>query len=317
MKPNASSLFHFTKTIDVFKLIIEKGLRYSFAFESFPDSIIENTFCHGLIQNLENDNLNQEGGIALPMVSFCDIPLMRTDEHSIRYGKYAVGINVDFLTHFYKEFINPVIYVDSSNLVNSIKQLTRAEGIAIKSLSLIAQSGHSEDATRIRECILLTPQDLPQVIKKTSSEIKEIYEAVAEFKFAIDTILSLYKPTYGKNVDGEMQSFYNEREWRAIWPNTIDTDFEWQIGCRRDGFKSIKDTLNSNLNNNKDAFITIPGEWFNMITHIIVPTEEDILDISNHILHSKKLLGYTNIVKNQRLHLLTKLTSFERIQNDY
>lgn len=162
MNPNASSLFHFTENFNVFKLILEKGLRYSFAFESFPDSIVDDIFFYGLFQNVEKGNQYQTKGIALPMVSFCDIPLMRVGEHSARYGKYAVGISQEFLTYFYKEFINPVIYVDSPSLVNSIRQLTRAKGI----LSLIALSSNSEDARKIKEYFLLSPQKNTTGIKR-------------------------------------------------------------------------------------------------------------------------------------------------------
>ena len=38
---NSSSLFHFTQKLDTLKKIIKNGLRYSFAYEQYPSSIVQ------------------------------------------------------------------------------------------------------------------------------------------------------------------------------------------------------------------------------------------------------------------------------------
>ena len=39
---NSTSLLHFTSKLSVLKKILTKGLRHSYAFESFPDDVISN-----------------------------------------------------------------------------------------------------------------------------------------------------------------------------------------------------------------------------------------------------------------------------------
>ena len=36
---NASSLFHYTKELSTLKLILQNGVRYSYAFEKYPKSL--------------------------------------------------------------------------------------------------------------------------------------------------------------------------------------------------------------------------------------------------------------------------------------
>ena len=316
MNPHSSSLFHFTKKKSVFKSILKNGLRYSFSFEAFPDSIVNNIFCHGLFPTLY-DTENSGKGFAIPMISFCDIPLTRIHSHSKRYGRFAIGINKEYLCHLYEEFINPVLYVESNSVMDAIKHLSRAQGISMKYFCSLIQADKSIDFNKILENISSQKLSINDAIDGFSKEIRELYEYIIECRASITKLLSLTKPTFGINVDGKNQSFYDEHEWRAIFPNLHDTPFEWQVGCYRSEFKNNRDELNSELNNVADAFITIPGEWFNHISHIIVPKEIDIPSISNFIMHSDSLFVYPNIEKHQRVHLMSRITSFERIENDY
>lgn len=316
MNPHSSSLFHFTKRRNVFKSILNNGLRYSFAFEAFPDTIVNNIFCHGLFPTIyETENSGK--GFAIPMISFCDIPLTRINSHSKRYGKFAIGINKDYLCNVYDEFINPVLYIESNSVMDSLKHLSQAQGISMKYLCSLIKADKSFDFDKFLECIANHTLTISEALVNFPKEIREIYEYVIECRAAITKILSLTKPTYGENVDGKKQSFYDEHEWRAIFPNLHDTPFEWQVGCYRSEFKKIRDSLNTDLNDENDAFITIPGDWFNQIAHIIVPKEKDIPAISNFIMHSDRLFGYTDIEMYQRIHLISRITSFERIENDY
>ena len=317
MNPHSSSLFHFTKMKAVFKSILKNGLRYSFAFEAFPDSIVNNIFCHGLLQTIGDTENTADRGFAIPMISFCDIPLTRIHTHSKRYGHFAIGINKDYLCHIYEEFINPVLYVESNSVMVALKHLTQAQGIAMKYLCSIIQADKSFDFDNFIECVASHTLTIQEAIDGLPKEVRELYEYVIECRAAITKVLSLTKPTHGVNVDGLKQSFYDEHEWRAIYPNLHDTPFEWQVGCYRSEFKESRDFLNSELNGENNAFIDIPGYWFNQIAHIIVPKEKDIRSISNFIMHSDTLFGHTDIEMNQRIHLLSRITSFERIQNDY
>lgn len=317
MNPHSSSLFHFTKKKTTFKSILTNGLRYSFAFEEFPDSIVNNIFCHGLFPFVSNDDENSGKGFAIPMISFCDIPLTRVHTHSKRYGKFAIGINKDYLCHIYEEFINPVLYVESTSVMDAVKYLSQAQGISIKHLCSLVQSNEELNFDKLLESVANHTLSIREALKDFPKEIRDIYEYTIECRAAVTKLLSLIKPTYGNNVDNKKQSFYDEHEWRAIYPNIHGTPFEWQVGCYRSEFKSSRDFLNDELNGEEDAFVTIPGDWFNYISNIIVPKESDIHSISNFIMNSERILGYADIKDFQRIHLLSRITSFERIENDY
>lgn len=291
MNPNSETLFHFTKHKDVFQSILRKGLRYSFAYEEFPSCIVNNIVCCGMSDTIVDEN--SMAGMAIPMISFCDIPLTRVDNHSNRYGKYAIGIDKSFLSYLYGDFINPVFYIDSKSVQQSIAHLTKAQGVAAKSYIIQSES----------------PNDM---------NIKaEALDYITKFRESIYQILSICKPTFGVNVEGEKQCFYEEREWRAIYPNLCGTSFEWQIGCTRSEFKEMKELLNNALDSESEAFVTLPTDFLNYINHIIVPKEDDIPEILEYILNSDCIMGHKKIDMNQRLLLLSKLTSYERITSDY
>lgn len=317
MNPNASSLFHFTSKEKTFKLILENGLRYSFAFESFPDSVINNVFCKGIFSPIENGQSVTDRGIAIPMISFCDIPLTRVNTHSKRYGKFAIGIRKDFLCHFYSDFINPVLYADSNSVITAINCISRAQGVALKSFCSQIVNSKDKEVLKAYSKIQQTPSRIHEIIDTLPSDIQDIWQYGYDVDNSINTILSLLKPTYGINVKGDKQCFYDEHEWRAIHPKVPNSAFDWQIGCSRKDFQNDKNILNKALDAENSAFITIPGHWFNMISHIILPSEKEIPRISNYILHSERLMGYDDVEYSHRLHLLSKVTSFERIENDY
>lgn len=89
---NASSLFHFTKELSTLKLILQNGVRFSYAFENYPQSVISN-FC----DITDITNTNEDLGVAIPMASFCDIPITRASEHMQKYGYYSLGFR-NFVT---------------------------------------------------------------------------------------------------------------------------------------------------------------------------------------------------------------------------
>lgn len=317
MNPHSSSLFHFTKEEKTFKSILENGLRYSFAYESFPESIVNNLFCHGLFPISDDSETYKEMGYALPMISFCDIPLTRVECHSKRYGKFAIGISKDYLCEVYSEFINPVIYADSTSVISAFKHLTRSQGIAIKSLSLLSQYNAEFNAIDILKQQTYGNETMAAIIEQLPPALKELYDFAVEADMSVKTLISLLKPTYGINVDGENQCFYDEHEWRAIYPDLHDSAFEWQVIHNHAEYKSYKERLNDALNYEENAFIDIPENSYNFITHLIVPEEKDIPYITNIIANNDKLMGNFNIDSSHRQHLISKVTSFERILNDY
>jgi len=79
MKPKSDNLFHFTKTLDVLKLILKGGICPRYCPEDFE---------WAGMSNIKN--------IAYPMSCFCDIPLSRIGEHTNFYGSYGIGLSKDW-----------------------------------------------------------------------------------------------------------------------------------------------------------------------------------------------------------------------------
>jgi len=58
---------------------------------------------------------------AIPMVSFCDIPLSEIQYHTKKYGSFAIGLTRDWAK---RNKLNPVLYIEKdSNLASGIKNM--------------------------------------------------------------------------------------------------------------------------------------------------------------------------------------------------
>ena len=75
----------------------------------------------GLIPNYCYEDLsyrrNPGRGIGIPMVSFCDIPLSKTNLFVERYGKYAIGLTKEWAED---KRINPILYAKDENILISL-----------------------------------------------------------------------------------------------------------------------------------------------------------------------------------------------------
>ena len=79
MNFSANTLFHFTDSIDKLQSILQNGFYTSYSKELILGNGIGKEF-------------------AVPIISFCDIPLSNISEHVKKYGGYAVGVSKDFAT---------------------------------------------------------------------------------------------------------------------------------------------------------------------------------------------------------------------------
>lgn len=68
---HTSSLFHFTRRPETLLSILRDGLKLSYCSENITDNI----------------------SLGIPMISFCDIPLLLCGEHRSKYGLYAIGFS--------------------------------------------------------------------------------------------------------------------------------------------------------------------------------------------------------------------------------
>jgi hypothetical protein len=94
-QPRATTLFHFTKSLDVLQSILKSSF--------VPRFSLEDVTWLGITQ-LEY--------FAFPMVCFCDIPLGRIDEHVDFYGGYGLGLSREWAV---KSGLNPIFYLSRSS----------------------------------------------------------------------------------------------------------------------------------------------------------------------------------------------------------
>lgn len=86
---HTGTLFHYTRTLESLSSILKEGLRVSYSKERISADIF----------------------IAIPMVSFCDIPFECCEEHREKYGLYAIGLNKKWMIDSYGDLLSPVHYV--------------------------------------------------------------------------------------------------------------------------------------------------------------------------------------------------------------
>lgn len=170
MATSANSVFHYTKQFDYLKQILEKGFYPSYCKES----IHRGTFIERF---------------AVPMVSFCDIPLANVKDHIEKYGSYSIGLSTNWAI---KNKLNPVQYLqETSNLTIGINGI-----------------------------MWFLMQDWHELLD--GKEFGEFYDRA--YKGAL-TVLYSVKPFVGPlTIAGEekIYKFYDEREWRYTPIISID-----------------------------------------------------------------------------------------------
>lgn len=292
---SASSLFHFTKKIETLKNIISDGLRFSYAFESMPSQITANINYPSSPECVEN--IYKDTGVAIPMISFCDIPITRAAMHMERYGNYMIGFDKAFMIDRYEPIINPVLYVHSNNLSEAFIELSNVYADTVKQ-----QNARIFDISK-------------NGLGSESKEIQELARTYGLRKFFLRYILGLVKPMFEPETD---YFFYNEREWRAFLSDKSCNDFDWIWEITREDYEKNRDKWNENLSHDFDNFITLYEDFLrDGLTSIVVSHEDEVNEIIEFILNSKKLFGYPGVSKEARHYLISKITSFERISLDY
>lgn len=281
---NASSLFHFTDKICAIKGILEKGFRYSYNYEIFPQAISHNEL------NPKNPNFftatpNFGNGVLLPIICFCDTPLMRTLSHSKVYGEYMIGINKDYARCTYEQFLNPVMYRTSS-----------AISYAISDLSVMKAS-------------------------LKGKQIKGSYDV----ERSILQLIAITKPYNGNFRGIKNHCFFDEREWRMLMPYNYEESIKWYWGVSSndDEVNKLRDKLNIELYKSEFAYVGLTEELdenvlLDFITHIFVKSESEIPEMVDFILNEKQpIFGYDNLSMRCRHLLVSKISSFERINKDF
>ncbi|MNR79915.1 hypothetical protein D3C72_106260 [compost metagenome] len=102
MLPRSSSLFHFTKSLDILQAILKDGF--------WPRYCLEDIQWQGHVEN---------EFVSFPMVCFCDIPIGRISEHVNFYGSFGIGLTKEWGA---KNNLNPIMYFAGNNPVHGALQ---------------------------------------------------------------------------------------------------------------------------------------------------------------------------------------------------
>lgn len=273
---NASSLFHFTPKISSLKLILKNGVRFSYALEEYSKTIISN-FCD---EKCSGENI----GVAIPMICFCDTPITRVYQHMDKYGEYMIGFDKKYLMSRCGNTLNPISYIQSPNLVNSIEDISTIYAETCKEHELLVQKGNQDEPTQNRIISL------------------------GLRKFNLRLLIGLCKSI----------SFYDEREWRIFNDDNKGQINEWKWGLSKDEFDRIKKDINKSLFSDYDSYITLyENDICDGITHLVVKKESQVPSLVDYIMKSKRLFGYEGVSDKVKMNLVSKITSVKRITNDY
>ena len=297
-KINSSSLCHFTKRFDTLQNIVRNGVRFSFAFEKLSPEIIANFEYPSNPKCISH--IFENTGVAIPMVSFCDIPITRAVDHIAKYGHYMIGLDKEVITDIlYNKIINPVFYIHSDNLYQAIDDISHVYADATNmQIQQIVNIGNTITCP--------TQDDLEKFVKRSPYIDRRI-----NTRF----IIGLLKPCYSD--DGKW-CYYDEREWRAFWPDGMNDERSWKWGITREDYLSSRNDWNKDLTSNQTNYITIPERFIHYgITHIVVKNDNQIQKMIDLIMKSKTIFGQTNVSQKERLILVSKVTSLERIAQDY
>lgn len=216
---------------------------------------------------------------AYPMVCFCDIPLSQVKNHVCSYGSFGIGMK---RTWGIKHNLTPVHYQPHDYFLN-------------------LDAGRFYNSTAFfSEC------------KNNNKEsfLNKLYHSM------------LVKPyNYGETI------YYNEREWRYIVSR--DELREWYISTEK-GKKQplyiLEDTFERRKSKEKEEdsnpqhrkMLEAPNGISNIhfipsdINYIIVPKDDDILDMACNIMCIKNRFS-----DSDKLVLISKIISVERIINDF
>ena len=163
MPISTSNVFHFTSSSENLISILEHNFRPHFCLED--------------LTVIMPDSSNQADLVfAIPMVSFCDIPLSQVSPHLKRYGYYGIGLSKKWAI---RSGLAPVIYV------------VRGSPLASTLYSIILQLS-----------------TLPRDRNGNSLAIDSFHN--------LSTYLKPYEGTSPHDVTHASQRFFDEREWRFV-----------------------------------------------------------------------------------------------------
>lgn len=299
---HTSTLFHYTKTANTLLSILQNGFRFSYCLEDF------------LLLKQEN--------IGIPMISFCDIPINDSVEHSKKYGYYAIGLTKDALFECEEILrrISPVHYYISPDSIKPVFQ--EFYNIRQMQKELASDKFSSIIKERIKamergECARI--DGIPNELVMEGTRYKmHVQQNLVATCLAIG-LLKQYISYSGKQK--KYHSNYDECEWRIVEPEVWNMDegtkFSWLWSgqeyerWRGKGKKPFIKCKNGDGDSYAGVTFTV-----DCISFIIVKTEKEIPSFIKRLGKLNTLCGNV-LTQEQKSLLFSKVISFERIKKDF
>jgi hypothetical protein len=243
--------------------------------------------------------------IAIPMVSFCDIPLSQIKEHVEDYGSYGIGMTK---TWAYKNRLNPVIYLKKdSTLSKNLKDIFESTGILTKIYKKYKkeiEDNKKTPSSQQSNLMLAYAYGYKQSGLLHSQGTAEMETGNRQL---LSTIISIYRfICYVKEYNGfskrrKKKVFYNEKEWRYV-PQNGDFLFKNEIDTQEKMEEENLKIQEAKLSfNPKD------------IKYIIVKKDTEILEIIKELEQIKGSKYPANTIKK----LTSRIITYEQIKNDF
>lgn len=119
------------------------------------------------------------------MISFCDIPLSRITNHNKVYGKYGIGMSMEWAN---ANGLNPILYLHKNSLL-SLSILTIGDSI------MEADKQYNDDKN----------------LEKSFDAYYQVFQYVKNYRGS-------YYTKDGSSIDN--YKYYDEREWRYVVPTS-------------------------------------------------------------------------------------------------
>ena len=312
-----SSIFHYTKKIEDIQGILEHGLIPNYCKEDLT----------------YKDENNKDIGLylGLPMVSFCDIPISKTNEHIRRYGAFGIGLkkksilkkNINPIMYAYNDQILKAIYPAANVMQQAINELKQIKDIYFKQLAEI-QSLKNDNKQVAEIPSLKNDNNLLQNITQFAQKCQNLENLekekekndrhLADVKSTIETGLILigFVKKYAEVYNDTQIVCYEENEWRYVVKHTTvhwlfekETYDKWRTDSEQ------KPPPTPVLKDNTLKFKVENISW------IIVENDEEIINMT-HFIDSLQTLG-GNPIENEletKALLCSKIISLETIGSD-
>lgn len=283
---HTSALFHYTRKQNVLINILKEGLKFSYCKEKFSDGLC----------------------IGIPMISFCDIQISNSFEHSSKYGQYAIALSKDNLIKIYMGALGPVNYFTNLSTVRAAFELMIESEDKKKKLKDLSESDTSKETRMEINGKIVNGKSLPP--EHIENAMQLLSQSIDYHHYSTQAIG--FMKAYQSNHNGKKQVNYDECEWRIVLPENAKMK---EGKCKWFWTEMEYDNWRSGRN---DKFINELMLRFSVddIEYIIVPNKNVVPSFIKRLIGLNMICG-KELTDKDRYSLVSKVISLEQIKRDF